>query len=265
MQGGAEMAVPSAHPSAARAVQRVIVNADDLGLSEQVNDSIFAMIEKKRVSSATLIANGEAFSSAAAGARQHADCSFGVHLNLTQYEPLSSGKGRRVLMALDDRSAARWRTRGVSIALLSAVYEEFCAQIERVQNELGTVSHLDSHHHVHTVPALFPVLAAVAKKYRIGKVRASRNLLGPSETRSRSLMLKKSIWNFALRNGLGVRTTDYFTDLVTFRSAGLSEPCSVEVMVHPGHEKYAHESEILGKEWWGELPARISFINYHQL
>ncbi|MGH8658890.1 MAG: ChbG/HpnK family deacetylase [Gammaproteobacteria bacterium] len=44
---------------------KIIINADNLGLSEPVNDAIFAMMRAGRVTSATLVANGAAVEDAA--------------------------------------------------------------------------------------------------------------------------------------------------------------------------------------------------------
>jgi chitin disaccharide deacetylase len=79
----------------------LIINADDLGTSEDVNEQIFALIAAGRVTSASIIANGPAFAHAAAHARRFPRCSFGAHLNLTEYAPLSRTSGLRAI--LDER------------------------------------------------------------------------------------------------------------------------------------------------------------------
>jgi chitin disaccharide deacetylase len=245
--------------------QRVIVNADDLGLSEKVNDAIFSFLETGRVKSATMIANADAFEGAALRSKQYKHCSFGVHLNLTQFKPLSRNRGLSALVGPDGQLSSQWRSRIARPSLLSAAFEELSAQIERAQSMLGSISHIDSHHHVHTIPALFPVLAALVRKYRIRKVRISRNLFERTEPKSAALLLKKRMWNLALRRGLGVRTTDYFADLASFVDAVPSEQCTVEVMVHPGHDGYADESDLLAREWWAGLRPQMSFISFLEL
>jgi hypothetical protein len=72
----------------------VIVNADDLGMSREVNDAIFELMSRGRISSATILANAPATRDAARRAQAFPRCSFGVHLNLTQFEPLTGGPGR---------------------------------------------------------------------------------------------------------------------------------------------------------------------------
>ena len=65
----------------------VIVNADDLGINHVVNDAIFDLMARSRVTSATLIANGPAIDDAVRGAREFSFVSFGIHLNLAEFEP----------------------------------------------------------------------------------------------------------------------------------------------------------------------------------
>ena len=67
----------------------VIINADDLGLSRRVNDRIFNLIETKRITSATLLTNGPEFLDAVARIKAYPHASFGVHLNLTEFPPLT--------------------------------------------------------------------------------------------------------------------------------------------------------------------------------
>ena len=47
------------------------------------------------------------------------------------------------------------------------MYEEFCAQINKVINSGVKVDHLDSHHHVHTLSSLKPVIEKIVKKYNL--------------------------------------------------------------------------------------------------
>ena len=81
----------------------IIVSAEDLGTESALNDEIFALIESKTVTSATVIANGPAFAQAAKAIAEFPECSFGVHLNLTVFPPLRpspqcrTGAGRNSL------------------------------------------------------------------------------------------------------------------------------------------------------------------------
>lgn len=67
---------------------QIIVNADDLGISSEVNDAIFGFIRSGLVTSATMLANGPQITEAAVRVREFPECSFGIHLNLTEFKPL---------------------------------------------------------------------------------------------------------------------------------------------------------------------------------
>ena len=70
-------------------MMNVIFNADDLGLSQEVNETTYDLISKRIVASATIKANGPSVRSAIEGGKRFPACSFGVRLNLTELRPLS--------------------------------------------------------------------------------------------------------------------------------------------------------------------------------
>ena len=78
---------------------RLIINADDLGLSPEVNESIFALMARRRLTSATILANAPYWEVAVRQAAHFPWCSFGIHLNLTQFQPLSAAPGLQPLLA----------------------------------------------------------------------------------------------------------------------------------------------------------------------
>ena len=70
--------------------RKIIVNADDLGLSKRVNDAIFQAFAQGLISSATIMANMPAFKEAARLVRQfRLQRKIGLHLNLTSGKPLT--------------------------------------------------------------------------------------------------------------------------------------------------------------------------------
>src|SRR6478672_9643326 len=153
----------------------VIVNADDLGLSRKVNETTFNLISKGRISSATIMANAPRTSEAARQAAKFPACSFGVHLNVTQFEPLTAGPDARLLIDEGGQMTRANETTRPSCERLRAVYQELCAQIEHVASLGVSISHLDSHNHVHTRPFLFPALKEAQRRYNIRRVRLTKN------------------------------------------------------------------------------------------
>lgn len=249
---------------------RIIVNADDLGISEPVNEAIFHGLQRKVITSATMLANGAAVKAAARELRRFPGCSFGVHLNLTEFEPVCAQSCRDLKPILNEENCFngnRIREVHISVAMLRAIYREWCCQIESLIQLGVEPSHIDAHHHVHTIPQMLPVLRALRKRYKIGKVRISRNLYGDSEHPERSLLVKKRAFNLGLR-AAGFRTTGIFTDLQTFvRKCGNRVPAaaSAELMTHPGSSATAGEAGLLAEHWPSKLSYEVALISYKML
>ena len=69
---------------------KVIINADDLGISLDVNRRIEECINMGVVSSTTLLVNAPAFDDGVRIAKQHTQVSVGIHLNLIEFAPLTN-------------------------------------------------------------------------------------------------------------------------------------------------------------------------------
>jgi chitin disaccharide deacetylase len=246
----------------------VTVNADDLGISPRVNEEIFRLIDAKRVTSATLIANGPAVEQATQRARDFPGVSFGAHLNLTEFAPLTSPRGLGPLVSTDGCFLGNVRRVRTGAALRQAIRVEWNAQIGRLRALGIDVSHIDSHHHVHTIPGLFRTLKAVQRDSGIRRVRISKNVFLGRERPAPGLIARKAIWNAALRSYVRTTTTDAFTDLATmigqtsgFRPAGRT----LELMVHPGSPSFSTETVALEGEWWRRFDYPIRLLSYRDI
>jgi predicted glycoside hydrolase/deacetylase ChbG (UPF0249 family) len=250
---------------------RIIVNADDLGLNAYVNDRVLELMSRRRITSATLIANAPAVEDAVRKIPRGFHCSFGVHLNLTEFEPLTPLKDRGVLSAcLDEKGCflgeKYLRSTRITSALREVFFKELRLQAEKICALGVKISHFDSHNHVHTMPALFPVLKRLQKHFGIRKVRTTWNMYSSSPPAA--LVLKKRVWNFALSHYYATTTTCGFTSFATFfdlaRFRALNQE-SVELMVHPGHHQFEKETQLLNTDWEKEILFPIQFISYNDL
>jgi predicted glycoside hydrolase/deacetylase ChbG (UPF0249 family) len=127
----------------------LVVNADDLGLSEAVDDGVFAAHEGGIVTSASLMVRQGAAPAAAAGCAAHPGLAVGLHLDLGQWD-YENGEWIQAYLRCDtdDRDA---------------VEAECRAQLERFRALLGRdPTHLDSHQHVHEAEPVAGVAAALA-------------------------------------------------------------------------------------------------------
>jgi len=115
---------------------KVIINADDLGLSTTVNAHIFDLMARGRVSSASILAGGEAFEDACRQAIKFDECSFGVHLYLTEFRPLTGSPVFADCGLLSSKGEFNSNIRRVrpNRHLKEAIYKEWCAQLDRARN-----------------------------------------------------------------------------------------------------------------------------------
>ena len=72
-----------------QALKNLIVNADDLGWTEGVNRGIADAFRNGIVTSASMLANGEAFAGGLQIAGQAPGLGLGVHLNLSDGAPVA--------------------------------------------------------------------------------------------------------------------------------------------------------------------------------
>jgi hopanoid biosynthesis associated protein HpnK len=160
-------------------VRRLIVNADDFGLTRGVNRAIIEAHTRGVVTSATLMANSLAFDDAVELARSHSTLSVGCHLMFVDGEPLLPASEVDSLIQSAGQfyqDIGSFAVRALPGKLAAAQIEaEAFAQIRKLQTAGIQVSHVDSHKHTHLFPAVLrPVLSAAQ---RCG-VRAIRNPFG---------------------------------------------------------------------------------------
>lgn len=150
---------------------RLIINADDLGAGTPTDQGILEAFAKGVVSSASLLVNGPSFVSAVALARD-AGLPIGVHLNLSEGEPLSGP-----IPGLTDTDG-RFPGKQVSRRRFQhgefdpeSLARELFAQIERVRQAGLQPDHLDTHQHCGLFPPVTQALIAAANQSGIRRMR----------------------------------------------------------------------------------------------
>ena len=155
---------------------RLILNADDFGLTPGINRAVAELRRAGALSSATLMATGPAFEEAAAIARAHPTLGVGCHIVLTDGIPVSHPDDIPTLLRADGKTF-RSSLPGFLLAVLCGrvredeIAREAMAQVERLQRAGIHVTHLDTHKHTHILPAVARPLLCVAERARIGAIR----------------------------------------------------------------------------------------------
>lgn len=144
---------------------KLIVNADDMGFCEAVNYGIISAYQNGIVRSCTIMAGMPGFEHAVKLLKENPGLGCGVHLTLSLEKPILSS----VKTIVDEKGYFHRRITNELVDQfdLKEVYEEFCAQIEKVKEAGIEITHLDSHHHVHTLKSLAPVIKQIVNKYQL--------------------------------------------------------------------------------------------------
>jgi hopanoid biosynthesis associated protein HpnK len=162
-------------------VRRLIINADDFGLTSGVNRAIVEAYTQGIVTSATLMANGGALQEAVQLAQSVPRASIGCHVVLVDGTPVSEES--KVPSLLDNGKSSfqtalsRFAVRCLRGELVPDEIEaEAAAQIRKLQSAGISVSHLDTHKHTHMFSQVLRPLLKAAQNCGI---RAIRNPLEP--------------------------------------------------------------------------------------
>ena len=258
-------------------MRRVIINADDFGLSPGVNRGILEAFRDGILSSTTMLVNLPHFEDAASVALANPELPVGVHLSLLWGPPVSDPASVPSLVEPDGlfpRSLAVLARRYFLGSLrIDHVRAEFRAQVERFRRAGLTPTHVDTHKHVHCLPGILDALTQVAGELGIRCVRLpyEDNVPPPHTTedrlppRSPTTRLKRQLVRYLCRNGRTalerrrLRTTDHFvgieymdrldTNTLRFLLANLREGVT-ELMCHPGYD------DDLAKEYSRTPPHR---------
>ncbi len=165
--------------------KKFILNADDFGLSKNINKGVVDGYNSGVLKSASLCANGEAFSAAVNEIMPECpDLCVGVHLNLIEGQALKSFTEIPMLTDVDgnfNNGFVQLLMKSHNKNFLEQVEAEFRAQIEKILEYLKP-AHIDSHVHTHAIPEIFAITCKLADEYGIPFVRTQfeRPYLTPS-------------------------------------------------------------------------------------
>ncbi len=230
-------------------MRKLIVNADDFGLTAGVNRGILEAHNGGAVSSTTLMANGPAFEDAVAAARSAPNLSVGCHVVLVDGTPVSPPDTVDTLLAIRSAEPERFYSSLSAFAARAMLggfdrdqlVAEITAQIRKIQSAGLQVTHLDTHKHAHIFPE---ILAALLRAARICGVRAIRNPIVPVKALpARQFRGKPHLWK---RYGQ-VRMLHTFSGQFHQRTkrAGLLTPDGVLGVIETGSAESAGFSSLL--------------------
>lgn len=175
-------------------MRRLIVNADDFGLTSGVNRAIIEGNQSGIITSATLMANAQASEAAIDLAKAQPSLKTGCHVVLIDGVPLTENLPsltnglRRFGTSLKQFAIAAVRKQ-ITAGEIECEVE---AQIHKIQARGITVTHVDSHKHTHMFPHVLRPLLRAAKACG---VRAVRNPFEPMHSWPTGMVLSTpGVW-----------------------------------------------------------------------
>ena len=161
---------------------RLILNADDFGLTLGINRAIRELHQAGVLTSATLMASAagpnqaRAFDDAVSIAHANPGLGVGCHVVLTDGIPVSHPGSIPTLMGADGKHFRHSLADFVQALLRGTIREseierEARAQVNKLQQAGIDVTHLDTHKHTHLFPAVTRPLLRIAENSSIGAVR----------------------------------------------------------------------------------------------
>ena len=176
--------------------KKFILNADDLGLSNNINKGVLDGYNSGILKSASFCANGETFSSVINEIIPECpNLCIGVHLNIIEGKSLTSAE--KISMLVDkngyfNNSYTQLMAKSNRKDFIAQLEIEFRAQIERILEHIKP-AHIDSHVHTHGIPNIFELTCKLAKEYNIPYVRTQYEKPYLTPILSKNLNLKYPI------------------------------------------------------------------------
>ena len=198
---------------------RLIINADDFGLTEPINRGIIETIENGTVNSVSLIATGQESDSACDYVSLKKELFKGWHINLTTGRPvLEPGQ----VSTLTDRNGFfLGRNRFVLKAVAGFLNANECrmellAQLDRLVKNNIQISHIDSHHDIHYLRFVAKIIELILFDLNTRYVRFHKSHIKfLPDFRPLSLFDKVLIQQLAKRSLY--QNKNYFIDFIWFR------------------------------------------------
>lgn len=156
---------------------RLVVNADDFGISPAVSRGILRAHQHGVVTSTSLLGNCDDLPAAQALLAQAPGLGVGVHLTLIGGRPVADPASVRSLLVADGRFHAgiqdffaSWVRGRIDVA---EIEREFDAQVRRAIEHGLRLDHLDTHRHLGFLPAVGRAMEAVARRHGIAGIRSA--------------------------------------------------------------------------------------------
>ena len=167
-----DLGTPARHASNQR---RLIINADDFGISEEVNEAVIRSYKEGVLTSTSLMVTGESFEQAVKLAKANPGLAVGIHLVTVMGKSVLSPSEIPDLVNNNGDFSDNPTIAGLkyyfSPASRRQLRKELAAQFEKFQSAGLPLSHIDGHLHMHVHPVIFNIALDLGAKYGAPRMR----------------------------------------------------------------------------------------------
>ena len=177
---------------------RLIINADDFGMSEEVNEAVIRAYREGVLTSTSLMVTGAAFEQAVRLAKENPGLAVGIHLVTVVGKSALSYSQIPTLVDREGNFSNNPTAAGLkyffSPRARRELRKELAAQFEKFRSTGLPLSHIDGHLHLHVHPVVFNAALELGVKYGARRMRV------PAEERrlalefDRANLLQKTIY-----------------------------------------------------------------------
>lgn len=216
---------------------KLVINSDDFGYSRAINYGIIDCYNHGVLTSTTLMANMPEFEHAVKLSKKFPGLGVGAHLVLTAGKPIKTNHSTLIDSSGNFFTLDYLKENSLNISL-EEVYDEWDAQIMKILNCDISITHLDTHHYVHSISPLHDIIEKLSKKYSL----PVRNCFGVKEKMSEDAFVPASeLWN--LFNYSTIKDVsepyeimkDEIFELLREDMIHFSKLKKVEAVCHPGY------------------------------
>lgn len=259
---------------------KLIVTADDFGISPGVNHAVVKAHNEGALTNASLLVSCKYFADAVQLAREKApQLKLGLHINLTGGRPVLPAAQVPNLVNSEGKFSCGPVGLLVKTILKPTILKEIAAEIEAQINKLQeagiVIAHFDGHHHVQMIPGIFPIVLKLAEKYGVKYVRVVNESLWRTllQTRKCGFLFNGGIARYALLKIMCIfnnyKTRTYFFSILNSCQVtpemvrnflipnGYDE---VEIMLHPGVPELDKNADIGAMDEWPHLTSKYREI-----
>jgi len=182
---------------------RLIVNGDDFGAGEEVNEAIVRAYREGVLTSCSLIVTGDAFSNAVRLAKENPGLAVGIHLVTVLGRAVLAKSEIPRLVDADGRFSHDPIAAGLKYFFSSSARQELkkelTAQFDRFKATELPLSHIDAHLHMHVHPVIFRLAVELGERYGVRRMRVPDDelVLALAYSWDRAILNRAQDWVFA--------------------------------------------------------------------